>query len=136
MWYLTKQQTEADVLQHFESLEINGVGYETTTPKVVWVNGNKYSRQYLTFIAQEGGTFGFSGTDYYDDGETKTNQLYYSLDNGETWTLLDVEGEIEVSSGDTVMWKGLGSVEQEENPSDAWGIGTFNQQVISLLRGT
>lgn len=36
MIHLTKQQTEQAVNQHFETLGIDGVGYETTTPKVVW----------------------------------------------------------------------------------------------------
>lgn len=36
MIHLVKKGNEAQVVSHFEGLHIDGVGYETTTPKVVW----------------------------------------------------------------------------------------------------
>ena len=123
MYNLIVKETKEEVIEHFYGLKVDGVGFELETPKVVWYKYQyDYSRQYLTFIAQEDGAFGFNGTDYYDDGET--------------WTLLEVDGEIEVSSGDTVMWKGLGSVEQEEDPYDAWGIGTFWSDGNFIVEGS
>ena len=36
MYNLIVKQTEQQVINHFNDLSIDGVGYETTTPKVVW----------------------------------------------------------------------------------------------------
>ena len=60
MYYLIEKETEGAVYEHFESLEINGVGFETTNQNVIWVKGNKYSRQYLTFVSKaNNNTFGW-----------------------------------------------------------------------------
>ena len=67
-----------------------------------------YSGQYLTFVAQENGTFTFT--------PQNSNVISYSIDNGGTWTQ---GNSVNVSSGDTVMWKG--TMTPNSN-----GIGTFS----------
>ena len=84
-----------------------------------------YSKDYLTFVALESGTFTFT--------PKKNNIISYSTDDGETWT----EGNsVSVSNGDKVMWKGT------MTPSST-GIGNFGStaefdvqgNVMSLLYG-
>ena len=107
MFYLVKKTTEQQVLDHFDNLSIDGVGYETTTPKVVW---NKFTpvppAPMLTFTAQENTSFSFYS---YEQ-----NVLSYSLDSGETWNDLYNMYAYEPSgptatttlhSGETIMWK-------------------------------
>ena len=86
-----------------------------------------YSRDYLTFVAEEDGTFKFTG-----------NSINYSLDNGETWTTL--ESDIDsptVQVGNKIMFKAT------LIPQEYSGIGTFSStcrftaqgNVMSLLYG-
>ena len=83
-----------------------------------------YSKEYLTFVAKESGTFTFT--------PQNSNVISYSTD-GEHWT----EGNsVEVNNGDKVMWKGT------MTPSNN-GVGTFSStadfdvqgNVMSLLYG-
>ena len=84
---------------------------------------------YLTFVAQESGTFSFT--------PNNNNVISYSLDSGSTWTQ---GNSVSVSSGDVVMWKG------EMTPTltpTTNGIGHFTSSghftaegnVMSLLYG-
>ena len=58
------------------------------------------SGDYLTFVAQEDGTFKFSGT-------TGNDSISYSLDSGITWyTLARNTDSPTVQSGNKIMWKG------------------------------
>ena len=102
-------------------LEVNSIecGYVPT---------HDYSTDYLTFVAQESGTFKFSG-----------NSLYYSLDSGETWTALASNTNSQtVSAGSNIMWKASGLT-----PTSSIGIGTFTStsnftvegNVMSLMYG-
>ena len=69
-----------------------------------------YSKDYLTFVALEDGTFRF------DD-----NAVNYSLDNGETWTELAAGTDSPtVTAGNKIMWKGA------LTPSSNNGIGRFS----------
>ena len=86
-----------------------------------------YSKNYLTFVALEDGTFQLS-----------TNAVSYSLDNGETWTTLAAAtASPTVTAGNKIMWKG------EMTPQEYVGIGTFSAtgnfdvqgNVMSLLYG-
>ena len=82
-----------------------------------------YSKDYLTFVAKEDGTFNFN-----KDG------ISYSLDNGETWT---AGKSVTVNNGDKVLWKGTMTQQSYQ------GIGTFNAtgnfdvqgNIMSLLFG-
>ena len=93
-----------------------------------------YSEQYLTFVAQESGTFSFRGTasDVVDN-----SVIYYSLDNGSSWTPLDRGFQTPtVLAGSKIMWKGYCvSVNYEYREYDedheystffVYGIGSFS----------
>ena len=76
----------------------------------VHYNPIDYSKEYLTFVALEDGTFQLS-----------TNIVSYSLDNGETWTELAANTASPiVTTGNKIIWKG------ELTPSSSAGIGTFS----------
>lgn len=72
---------------------------------------------YLTFVAEEAGTFKFSGT-------TGNDSISYSFDSGTTWyTLARNTDSPTVSAGNKIMWKGT------MTPTDASGnvgIGRFS----------
>lgn len=66
-----------------------------------------YTAQYLTFVAQENGTFRFSG-----------DSISYSLDSGSTWaTLASNTDSPMVTIGNSIMWK---------NDKEYGNIGTFS----------
>ena len=70
---------------------------------------HKYDEQYLTFVAEENGTFSFS-----------KSGMSYSINDGETWTELEASGNTPtVSSGSSIIWKSTIS------PLSS-GIGTFS----------
>jgi hypothetical protein len=86
-----------------------------------------YSQDYLTFVAEEGGTFKFSG-----------NSVNYSVDNGATWTTLaNNTNTPTISAGNKIMFKAT------LTPASWVGIGTFSStgrftaqgNVMSLLYG-
>ena len=58
-----------------------------------------YSQDYLTFVIKTSGTFDLS--------PVEPENVYYSLDNGETWVNFSQGGTITVSAGDKLMWKGI-----------------------------
>ena len=73
-----------------------------------------YSKDYLTFVALEDGTFKFSGS-------TTANTLIYSLDNGSTWVeLADNTDTPTVTSGNKILWKGTCTPQSDK------GIGSFS----------
>ena len=78
-----------------------GAVYETYSQDCGYVppTPTPSSGEYLTFVAQETGTFKFSGSD-------STDIVSYSLDNGNTWHSLGANG-ITVSAGNKIMWKGI-----------------------------
>ena len=71
-----------------------------------------YSQDYLTMIVTVGGDVTWTGTG--------NNTLYYSKDNGTTWSEPGVNITLSVNEGDKVLWKG------ETSPTDEDGIGVFN----------
>ena len=101
-----------------------------------------YSNEYLTFIAKGNGNnrFSFSGSSWVQGGNTFSNKISYSLDSGVTWSEPSSSVNINVNSGDTVMWKG----EMTPDSNHSNGIGTFSNSntffdiqgnVMSLLYG-
>ena len=76
----------------------------------VHCNGcHDYSKDYLTFVATESGTFKLSG-----------NSVNYSLDNGETWTALASSTDSPtVNAGNKILWKAT------LTPTSYYGIGIF-----------
>ena len=90
------------------------------------IHYHNYALSYLTFIAEEDGTFKLSG-----------NDVNYSLDNGVTWTtLVSNTNSPTVQAGDKIMFKAT------LTPTTS-GIGTFSStgkfiacgNVMSLLYG-
>lgn len=86
-----------------------------------------YSKQYLTFVALEDGTFSFNHSG-----------ISYSADGGATWTeLASNTASPTVTAGNKIMWKA------ELTPTSSAGIGTFSStgqfdvegNVMSLLFG-
>ena len=79
---------------------------------------------YLTFIANEDGTFKFSGV-------TTAHTLSYSLNSGVTWTTLASNTDTPtIRSGETIMWKG------ELTPDTNKGIGKFSSTASFDVSGT
>ena len=119
---------------HAEYQEYSGGG-EMILPNVSYCEDNNevhynpipdYSKEYLTFVAKENGTFTFN--------PLNSNVISYSTDNGTTWT----EGNsVTVNKGDKVLWKG------EMTPRNYYGLGKFSStanfdvqgNVMSLLFG-
>ena len=86
---------------------------------------------YLTFVAEEAGTFRFSGA-------TGNDSISYSLDGGSTWyTLARGVDSPTVASGNKIMWKG------NLTPIGYYGVGQFDSSgrfqvegnIMSLLFG-
>ena len=99
------------------SLIGNGVYDNPTIIKDEIIEEIDYANEYLTFVADESGTFTFT--------PVNNNIISYSKDNGLTWT----EGnEVTVNRGDKVLWKGVMS------PTGN-GIGTFSSTANFDVQG-
>ena len=98
-----------------------------TTPTLVEANSedcgyNPYISQYLTFVAEEDGTF------------TIENDAYYSLDSGTTWTYLQEYGTTPtVQSGQCIMWKNNGGF--SNSPFSSTGRFYVEGNILSLIYG-
>ena len=107
MKYLRKFENNA--AYESATLDLPNVAYCEEENEVHYNPIPDYSKEYLTFVAKESGTFTFS--------PRNSNVISYSTDGGETWT----EGSsVEVSNGDKVLWKGT------MTPEEWVGIGTFS----------
>ena len=83
-----------------------------------------YSKQYLTFVATESGTFKFSGS-------TTANTVQYSVDNGNTWAdLARNTNSPTVSASGKIMWRATGLT-----PLEAIGIGRFSSSSSFIVEG-
>ena len=83
-----------------------------------------YSKDYLTFVAREDGTFKFTN-----------NGMSYSLDNGETWSeLADNTATPTVTAGNKIMWKRLVSYGGSGN-FNATGNFEVQGNIMSLVYG-
>lgn len=97
MYNLIVKQTEQQVINHFNDLSIDGVGYETTTPKVVWYRptpvtpditvtaevslyGFGQDDELFSFTYPNGYTKRYYGSDVYDE-----NKLDVDLVNDSTF---------------------------------------------------
>ena len=107
------------------------VSYTEDTLKVYYNPIHYYSQDYFTMVVTVGGDVTWTGTG--------NNALYYSKDNGTTWSEPSVNITLSVNEGDKVLWKG------ETSPIEEDGIGVFNGStdvrytvegnVMSLLYG-
>lgn len=83
-----------------------------------------YSKDYLTFVATESGTFKFSGA-------STSNKVSYSIDSGATWsTIARVATTPTVTAGNKVMWKASGLL-----PNSSNGIGRFSSTANFTAEG-
>lgn len=87
-----------------------------------------YSKDYLTFVALENGTFKFNGS-----------SINYSLDDGSTWvSLASNTNSPTVNAGNKILWKLSGKTASSDN-----GVGTFSStnrfnvegNIMSLVYG-
>ena len=102
------------------------VKYNSTTGEIEADTNPDYSTMYLTFEAIESGTFSF------------TNDISYSLDEGETWTTLNANtNSPTVTAGNSIMWKGNFTPQGNESIGTFSATGNFNAygNVMSLLYG-
>jgi hypothetical protein len=85
-----------------------------------------YEDQYLTFVAEESGTFTFT--------PQSDNVINYSTNNGKTWTQ---GNSVAVNSGDKVMWKGTMTPASSQGVGKFGSTGNFDVQgnIMSLLYG-
>lgn len=111
-YYLYKKQVSTDGGQTWEDVQpIETIPSGDPISDYDSEESCEASLGYLTFVAQESGTFTFNGT------SGNENKIQYSLDSGTTWTR---NNTVSVSSGDKVMWKG------ELSPNATlYGIGQF-----------
>ena len=107
--------------------EVSSVYYGDTK---AYENSIDEERQYLTFVPVSDATFTWTN-------KANSGSLYYSLNNGSTWTALgDGESTPIITSGNKILWKG------DLVPSYD-GIGTFSSDadynasgnIMSLLYG-
>ena len=107
------------------------VSYTEDTLKVYYKPiPHDYSKDYFTMVVTVGGDVTWTGKE--------NNALYYSKDNGKTWSEPSVSITLSVNEGDKVLWKG-------ETTTSTQGIGTFTgstdvrytveSNVMSLLFG-
>ena len=91
----------------------------------------EFSTEYLTFTAEEDGTFTFTIPQDFD--EEAVAWVSYSTDNGTTWVKTENTGELvtittpTVRMGDTVLWKGDALFYGGRNPrTGAFSGSTFS----------
>ena len=119
--YVAFTQTEDFVLPNVSHcITENHVHYNPIVP-------HDYTKDYLTFVAIEDGTFQFN-----KDG------ISYSLDDGETWTNLTKNTNTPtITTGNKILWKGV------LTPMMFSGVGTFSStgqynvqgNIMSLIYG-
>ena len=97
----------------------------------MYPQSHDYSKDYLTFVALEDGSFSFSGS-------STANCLSYSLDSGATWsTPAQKITTSTISSGNTIMWKGSGLTIGSSGIGAFLSSGQFEAEgnIMSLLFG-
>ena len=129
-WWYTSKEREG-VLIESNSLDCGGTG-------------NVYESQYLRTTALEDGTITFFVPDLLDT--YYVGNVYYSLDNGETWTT-NAEGTtdklttVNVTAGQSVLWKctadRMGINDGRHQGCQFGGTASFNVDgnIMSMLNG-
>lgn len=133
-YYLYKKQISRD----------NGVSWVDVTPLETAPSGDPiatyaslaeceahdYSLEYLTFVAEESGTFKFVKS------SGNTTDIQYSLDSGSTWaTLASNTNSPTVESGHTIMWKGTLNPIAWYDSDYPYGIGRFSSSGNFSIEG-
>lgn len=125
MKYIKRFNTLPEQTAYLAEADIDTyVGYVNENETVYYDDAlPNYAEQYLTFDIISAGTINWSAA-----------EIYYSLDNGETWAATDGT-PISVSAGDKVLWKG--SYPEYDNNFFSGSTATFNIEgnIMSLLYG-
>lgn len=128
--FITKFDTTAQYNAAKDSLAKPHVSLTKDDGKLHYMKYD-YSQDYLTFVIKTSGTFALY--------PVEPDNVYYSLNNGETWVDFSQGGEIAVSAGDKLMWKGtLSNSEGKYWDKDEVELGVhFDAQgnIMSLVYG-
>ncbi len=115
MKYLKRFKTHSNYEEYIngEGAVLPNVSYTEDALKVYYNPiPHDYSQDYFTMVVTVGGDITWRGEE--------DNTLYYSKDNGTTWSEPSVNITLSVNEGDKVLWKGKTSSTNEN------GIGRFN----------
>ena len=99
---------------------------------VVFGNEHDYSKDYLTFEIISSGIIYWMGTQESLAPEAAAKNIYYSKDNGETWSELAYGNAINVNSGDKVQFKGSGTSYQNNSFNGSTSIFKVYGNILSL----
>ena len=130
MYYLKKFNAHSDYVSFTGTSEFikPNVSYCVQENEVHYnKKTHDYSKDYLTFVALEDGTFTFSG-----------NAMQYSLDNGATWSeLASNTASPTVTTGNKIMWKQTGLTPTSNGIGKFVSTGRFNASgnIMSLYYG-
>lgn len=126
--YIKYYDTHSEYDEEKDLLELPNVSWCEQEEDVHYTDENYYSKQYLTFIALEDGTFKFLD-----------NSINYSLDNGITWTALASNtNSPTITTGNKIMWKASGlTININRGIGIFSSTGKFNIQgnIMSLVEG-
>ena len=134
MKYLKRFKIHSDYEEYVNGggAVLPNVSYTEDTLKVYYNPIHDYSQDYFTMVVTVGGDVTWTGID-------NNATLYYSKDNGTTWSEPSTNITLSVNEGDKVLWKG------EISPLYETGIGAFSGStdvrytvegnVLSLLFG-
>ena len=94
---------------YYNKYGLQGYAGESVVPSTP----TDYSKQYLTFVAIEDGTFSLRRSSLLE------GLFEYSIDNGSTWSTLDMNSSTPtILAGNKILWKGRSNI--------IVGIGTFS----------
>ena len=114
MKYLKRFKIHSDYEEYINGKAVlPNVSYTEDSLKVYYNPiPHDYSKDYFTMVVTVGGDVAWAGNN--------NNTLYYSKDNGTTWSEPSDGITLSVNKGDKVLWKG------ETTPINGNGIGTFS----------
>ena len=114
MKYLKRFKIHSDYEEYINGKAVlPNVSYTEDSLKVYYNPiPHDYSKDYFTMVVTVGGDVAWAGRE--------NNALYYSKDNGKTWSEPSDGITLSVNKGDKVLWKG------ETTPINGNGIGTFS----------
>ena len=152
--YLKLFETTSQYNEYINSIDVvlPNVSVAKDAPSTVYFNPiHDYSKDYLTFVALEDGTFTFSMDQKLTTAAVPS--MSYSTDNGETWTTVqNIDNEAvtvttpTITSGNKVLWKSNAvqyGINPDPYPGPNIGQGRFSStstynvegNIMSLMYG-
>lgn len=129
--YLTKFSTRAAYEAELSNLDFPNVSYISGDDELVYAESGSspthdYSLDYFTIEAIDDNLS-------FQIGDTENPTLYFSLDDGATWTN---DAIFSLSSGEKALLKNTGAIDYETSPFEVTG-GRFNLEgnIMSLIYG-